>query len=300
MPIATDNPDTLEAAFATREATDKTNVHVPADDRRAPSAFAGDPAPGTQQETPAEGQAPIDEPWLRGYPPVVQETPSFAPTVMRRLLDGDQADVKERMRMLLSQPAFRYYAGTDKEGLRDKVFGWTKEIARQGLGGLAMPKSCGGEDDVMKFMAAFEILGFHDISLVIKFGVQFGLWGGSVLRLGTDYHHQKYLPRHGLPRPRRLLRHDRDRPRLQRRRPGNDRRLRPGDADLRPALADVHRREKLHRQRRRPRAHRHGVRPVGNGRRAPRRPRLRRPHPRRGRPPASRVFASRTTGRSSA
>ena len=30
--------------------------------------------------------------------------------------------------------------------------------------------------------------------MVIKFGVQFGLWGGSVLRLGTDYHHQKYLP----------------------------------------------------------------------------------------------------------
>ena len=43
-------------------------------------------------------------------------------------------------------------------------------------------------------MAAFETLGFHDISLVIKFGVQFGLWGGSVLRLGTDYHHRKYLP----------------------------------------------------------------------------------------------------------
>lgn len=192
MPIATDNPDTLEAAIAAREATDKVNVHAPAD--HAPSAFVGDPAPGTQQATPAEGQSPIDEPWLRGYPPVVQTPPSFRPADMQRLLDGDQADVKDRMRMLLSQPAFRYYAGTDKEGLRDKVFGWCKEIARQGFGGLAAPKSCGGEDDVQKFMAAFEILGFHDISLVIKFGVQFGLWGGSVLRLGTDYHHQKYLP----------------------------------------------------------------------------------------------------------
>lgn len=191
MPIATDNPDTLEAAQAVRAATEKTNVHTDAD---APSAFNGDPAPGTQQASPREGQTPIDEPWRRGYPPIEQEASSFAPAAMQRLLDGDQREIKERMRLLLSQPAFRYYAGTDKEGYREKVLAWTKEVARQGIGGLAMPKGCGGEDDVTKFMAAFEILGFHDISLVIKFGVQFGLWGGSVLRLGTDYHHQKYLP----------------------------------------------------------------------------------------------------------
>ena len=170
--------------------TEETNVHAPADAR---STFAGDPAPGTAAD-PRAGQSPIDEPWLRGYPPVVQATPGFDPAAMRRLLDGDQAEIKNRMRRILSQPAFRYYAGTDKEGLREKVMAWMKEIARQGIGGLFLPKSVGGRDDVAAFMAAFETLGFHDISLVIKFGVQFGLWGGSVLRLGTDYHHRKYLP----------------------------------------------------------------------------------------------------------
>ncbi len=170
--------------------TEETNVHAPA---KARSATTGDPAPGTSAD-PQAGQSPIDEPWLRGYPPVVQDQPSFDPAAMQRLLDGDQAEIKHRMRRILSQPAFRYYAGTDKDGLREKVMAWMKEIARQGIGGLFLPRSVGGQEDVAAFMAAFETLGFHDISLVIKFGVQFGLWGGSVLRLGTDYHHRKYLP----------------------------------------------------------------------------------------------------------
>ena len=170
--------------------SEETNVDAPAEAR---SAIHGDPAPGTSAD-PHAGQAPIDEPWLRGYPPVVQEAPSFAPVAMQRLLDGDQAEIKNRVRQILSQPAFRYYAGTDTDGLREKVMAWTKEIARQGIGGLYLPKAVGGQENVAGFMAAFETLGFHDISLVIKFGVQFGLWGGSVWRLGTDYHHRKYLP----------------------------------------------------------------------------------------------------------
>ena len=157
------------------------------------AAMPGDPAPGIVAD-PRAGQHPIDEPWLRGYPPIEAETLTFDPAAMRALLDGDQAAIKNRMRGILSQPSFRYYDGTDKEGLRARVFDWTREIARQGIGFLFMPKSVGGSDDLAGFMAAFETLGFHDISLVIKFGVQFGLWGGSVLRLGTDYHHQKYLP----------------------------------------------------------------------------------------------------------
>lgn len=157
------------------------------------SATAGDPTPGTSAN-PRAGQQPIDHPSLRGYPPIEAEMLSFDPAAMRALLDGDQAAVKNRVRAMLIQPSFRYYDGTDKEGLRAKVFEWTREIARQDIGFLYLPKSVGGGDDLAGFMAAFETLGFHDISLVIKFGVQFGLWGGSVLRLGTDYHHQKYLP----------------------------------------------------------------------------------------------------------
>ncbi len=179
--------DTLEAEVP---AGQKINVHTRAGDR---SATGGDPVPGMAAD-PRAGQSPIDDASLRGYPPIAPETPGFEVAAMRRFLDGEQAAIKNRVRALLCRPEFRYYEGTDKEGLRDKVFGWAKTIANEGIGGLFMPKSVGGQDNLAQFMAAFETLGFHDISLVIKFGVQFGLWGGSVLRLGTDYHHQKYLP----------------------------------------------------------------------------------------------------------
>ena len=179
-------PSTLEETNTTAV----TNVHVLATDR---SAMAGDPTPGTAAD-PRAGQEPIDEPWLRGYPPILQNKPAFEVASMQRLLDGDQAGIKQKIRAILSQPGFRYYPDTDTPGLREQVLAWTRELARQDIGWLFLPKSIGGQDDLAGFMAAFETLGFHDVSLVIKFGVQFGLWGGSVLRLGTDYHHRKYLP----------------------------------------------------------------------------------------------------------
>jgi acyl-CoA oxidase len=42
-------------------------------------------------------------------------------------------------------------------------------------------------------VAMFETLALGDISLLIKFGVQFGLWGGAVHHLGTTVHHERYL-----------------------------------------------------------------------------------------------------------
>src|SRR5438105_3999648 len=42
-------------------------------------------------------------------------------------------------------------------------------------------------------IAAFETLALGDLSLLVKFGVQFGLWGGSVQQLGTRRHHERYL-----------------------------------------------------------------------------------------------------------
>ena len=42
-------------------------------------------------------------------------------------------------------------------------------------------------------VAAFETLAFGDLSLLVKCGVQFGLFGGAVLHLGTEQHHERYL-----------------------------------------------------------------------------------------------------------
>jgi acyl-CoA oxidase len=130
----------------------------------------------------------------RDYPPIERKTATFDPKVLQLLLDGLHAEIRNSVKQLISQPEFRYYDGTDVALYRKQVLAWTKRLAATGIGRVFMPRSLGGEENLPKFIAAFETLAFHDISLVIKLGVQFGLFAGSIQRLGTEYHHRKYLP----------------------------------------------------------------------------------------------------------
>ena len=57
------------------------------------------------------------------------------------------------------------------------------------------PIGLGGGGDPGGFIAAFTEFARHDISLLTKFGVQFGLFAGAVYRLGTERHHEEILPR---------------------------------------------------------------------------------------------------------
>src|SRR5215213_1800594 len=62
-------------------------------------------------------------------------------------------------------------------------------------GGTAIgyPVEYGGQGEVGRSIAAFETLAFGDLSLLVKCGVQFGLFGGAVLHLGTMRHHERHL-----------------------------------------------------------------------------------------------------------
>lgn len=48
-------------------------------------------------------------------------------------------------------------------------------------------------DDPAKYFAIAEAVGSVDMSLGIKMGVQYSLWGGSVINLGTKKHRDKYF-----------------------------------------------------------------------------------------------------------
>ncbi|KAG9451578.1 hypothetical protein H6P81_011543 [Aristolochia fimbriata] len=48
-------------------------------------------------------------------------------------------------------------------------------------------------DDPVKYFAILEAVGSLDMSLGIKMGVQYSLWGGSVINLGTKKHRDKYF-----------------------------------------------------------------------------------------------------------
>jgi acyl-CoA oxidase len=127
-----------------------------------------------------------------GYPPIERRAGTFDPIALQKHLDGDHPDVRNLIKQIISQ--FGYYNGTDVSEYRRLVLQWTRQIADTGIGRIFMSRAVGGEDNLPKFMAAFETLAFHDLSLSIKVGVQFGLFAGSIQRLGTGYHHQKYLP----------------------------------------------------------------------------------------------------------
>ena len=58
----------------------------------------------------------------------------------------------------------------------------------------AFPKHLGGDDDHGGNIAGFGDLVLADPSLQIKSGVQFGLFGAAVLHLGTEHHHDTFLP----------------------------------------------------------------------------------------------------------
>jgi len=123
----------------------------------------------------------------------VENNRSFDPESMRKYLDGDKVELAERMRKLLRDPEFQYKEIPDKDEYRNHILHLTKELAKQGVSAYAFPKKYGGFDRTGDHIKVFEMLSYGDLSLLIKFGVQFGLFGGAVFNLGTDKHHAKYL-----------------------------------------------------------------------------------------------------------
>ncbi len=126
------------------------------------------------------------------------EPQAFDPARLQALLDEPHAELRQRIRVLLSDPAFAYpEPSISNAEYRDLVLRWTRLLADQGLGLLAYPTWAGGQGDIGAFIAAFETIATHDLSLVVKYGVQFGLWGGSVNALGSEAQRRELLPQIG-------------------------------------------------------------------------------------------------------
>ena len=118
---------------------------------------------------------------------------SFDKVKMQAILDGEKREVIERVIKLMRDPFFKYDDNPDKDFKRKQTLDQVKALAVQGLGSYAFPKEFGGGGRVGDHITVFETLAYGDLSLLIKFGVQFGLFGGSVYNLGTVKHHRKYI-----------------------------------------------------------------------------------------------------------
>ncbi len=111
------------------------------------------------------------------------------------LLDGRHAEVRNLVRKNLAEAAsvlddqMTMPAHEFRERVREVIV----EMAQTGATGLGFPTAYGGGGDVGASIAAFETLAFGDLSVLVKAGVQFGLFGGAILHLGTERHHEAYL-----------------------------------------------------------------------------------------------------------
>jgi acyl-CoA oxidase len=122
-----------------------------------------------------------------------QKVKRFDTIILTQILDGSQAAIIKKVKSVISRPEFAYETSTDTDVYREKVYNWCKILAEEDLGNMAYPKIYGGGGNLAGYFAVMETLSYHDLSLVIKFGVQFGLWGMSIQSLGTEKHYIKYL-----------------------------------------------------------------------------------------------------------
>lgn len=123
-------------------------------------------------------------------------SPAFDVEALASLLDRREPEVRRRVRALLDRPLFRHPSpDLSKETYREQVLAWLRVVADEGLGALAYPRVTGQAPHLGAFVTAFETLAMFDLSLVVKFGVQFGLFGGAIYFLGTDEQAKTLLPR---------------------------------------------------------------------------------------------------------
>jgi len=112
-------------------------------------------------------------------------------------LDAERAPLRAEVLALLSRPELQIPLGIPLDEYRSRTLDAVRVLADEGIGRLSYPVEFGGQADAMGSVVAFETLAYGDLSVLVKFGVQFGLFGGSVFQLGTRQHHEKLLARIG-------------------------------------------------------------------------------------------------------
>src|SRR5829696_1719096 len=112
---------------------------------------------------------------------------------LRNTLDGRWRDVKNKMRQELSTEIFKPHYTPNTVIARTKVAEQLKIMAERGAAEDGFKKEHGGNGDVGAAVTQIEMLAMSDLSLMVKAGVQWGLFGGAIENLGTERHHKEYV-----------------------------------------------------------------------------------------------------------
>jgi acyl-CoA oxidase len=108
-------------------------------------------------------------------------------------LDGRWGELRRGLRAQMAATVVGDNSDLTTEQYRRQVFDDLHLLAKTGPGRLGFDPEYGGMGDPAASVVAHEMLGFGDLSLMVKAGVQWGLFGGAVQLLGTRRHHERYL-----------------------------------------------------------------------------------------------------------
>ncbi|MFC9356803.1 acyl-CoA dehydrogenase [Rhodococcus sp. NPDC057014] len=115
---------------------------------------------------------------------------------LRSTLDGRWREVRERVRAELSgTPDFAPHYTPDLDEARAKTLSQLRLLANNGYAAAGFAKDHGGTGDAGAAVTSIEMLAMSDLSLMVKAGVQWGLFGGAIENLGTARHHEAYVKR---------------------------------------------------------------------------------------------------------
>jgi len=113
---------------------------------------------------------------------------------LRKFLDGRWGRIREEVRGQIQEtPLLRPVHGLPAEEYRARVLEQARLVSQTRSARLFFPREFGGEEDMGGALSAFETIALVDLSLLVKVGVQYGLFGGVIRRLGTEQHRQRYL-----------------------------------------------------------------------------------------------------------
>ncbi len=112
---------------------------------------------------------------------------------LRSALDGRWAHVRQEVRAGEARRFGPPPGPLSTEEYRAYTASQLVEVAKQPYARDGVPESMGGTADYGASVTAFELLGHGDLSLWVKAGVHFGLYGGALTNLGTERHHREYV-----------------------------------------------------------------------------------------------------------
>ena len=113
---------------------------------------------------------------------------------LRVALDGPFAEPRARGRAAIPAENLLRDPEQPMEEAREWVLTRLRELSDAGIGAAGVPVSAGDHGSPEDAVMAFELLSHGDLSVLIKSGVQFGLFGGAIANLGTTWHHDTFLP----------------------------------------------------------------------------------------------------------